>query len=39
MLYIHQAVAISPQETFPSPDLSRIYQPVGNKLEIREPSY
>jgi beta-ketoacyl synthase-like protein len=39
MLYIHQAIAISPQETFPFPDLTRIYQPVDNKLEIREPSY
>lgn len=39
MLYIHQTVCISPQETFPSFDISRIHQPVGNKLEVREPSY
>lgn len=39
MLYIHQAVCISPQKTSPSFDYTRIYQPVGNKLEVREPSY
>src|SRR5258708_21725703 len=39
MLYIHQAICISPQETFPSFDLTRVHQPVGNKLEAREPSY
>jgi hypothetical protein len=39
MLYIHRAVCISPQETFPSFDMTRIHQPVGNKLEAKEPSY
>lgn len=39
MLYIHQAVAISPQPTFPSFDPTRIYPPEDNKLQVREPSY
>ncbi|MDO6429981.1 beta-ketoacyl synthase chain length factor [Flavitalea sp. BT771] len=39
MLYIHQAVCISPQDTFHSFDATRVHPPVGNKLVVREPSY
>lgn len=39
MLYIHQAVCISPQQTFGSVDLARPGEPRENKLVVREPVY
>jgi 3-oxoacyl-[acyl-carrier-protein] synthase II len=39
MLYIHQAVCISPQQTFGSIDLARPVEPKGNTLKVREPAY
>ena len=39
MFYIHQAICISPQQTFPVVDLENLELPVNNKLMAKEPGY
>ena len=39
MLYIHQAICISPQQTFEDIDLESLRVPAQNKLEVLEPDY
>ncbi|HTS46053.1 MAG TPA: beta-ketoacyl synthase chain length factor [Puia sp.] len=39
MLYIHQTACISPQKTFPQPDIDQLSESVNNKLFAIEPAY
>src|SRR5450755_1269477 len=39
MPYFHQSVCISPQNSFPYPDLSQIRESKNNLLEVIEPAY
>jgi hypothetical protein len=39
MPYFHQPICISPQNSFPQTDLSRIRESINNLLEVTEPDY
>jgi hypothetical protein len=39
MVYFHETVCLSPQKTFPAPDLSEIRQSENNLLSVVEPNY
>jgi hypothetical protein len=39
MMYIHQSTCISPQLSFPEPDLSQLMESVENQLKVIEPEY
>lgn len=38
-MYIHEAICLSPQQTFPEPDLDIVYPPVDGIFRVREPDY
>lgn len=38
-MYIHQAICISPQQTFPDVDFKVLYESENNRLIAREPKY
>jgi hypothetical protein len=39
MAYFHQSICLSPQHSFPEPDLSHIRESINNLLEVIEPAY
>ncbi|MDR3716938.1 MAG: hypothetical protein P4L51_29360 [Puia sp.] len=39
MLHIHQTTCISPQRTFPHPDLEELHESVNSRLSVIEPDY
>jgi hypothetical protein len=39
MPYLHQAICLSPQNSFPDPDLSRMLESKDNLLKVIEPAY
>lgn len=38
-MYIHEAICLSPQQTFPEPDLDIVHPPTSGIFRVREPDY